>query len=378
MFLSTLGPMATDIYLSSMPAIAHDFNEPIRLIEYSLPAFTLGYSIGAPIHGALSDRVGRKLVILICLIIGFIGGVVATYSHDAMTLIIGRIIQGVGFSGTVVLARTIIRDIATDQIDIIKNASLLASLSSIITALAPLVGGYIQTYFFWQLNFIILTVLPLILIVITINKLPETILHKHRYTLMQILYNYKKIITNRKFLLYNLISSLTLNCLILYQAVSPYILQQQVGITPTQYGSCAVILALALALGSNVNNRLIAHFGRKKMYYIGCGLLISSGVLYCIFDLLNQLTLYTVLIPICITCFSSGILFPNSSSGAMTLFSSQLGSASAMYSFLQMSSVSILCAIILKLFDHDLMALGSVFIISAIIIIFANIQLHKR
>jgi Bcr/CflA subfamily drug resistance transporter len=376
MFLTTLGPIATDIYLPSMPAIANSFNVPLNIVQFSIAIYMLGYSIGALFHGTLSDRFGRKPVVLTCLSIAIIGGFICCLSSIINVFLLGRFIQGLGFSGTVVLSRTIIRDIAPNQTKLIQNASTLGMLNAAITALAPLVGGYVERYAFWQLNFIILIIAPLSLSLICWFKLPETKLHKIKRSLKEISNDCIEIVTNKKFVLYNMVTTLTLGCMVAYQTISADLLQLQVGLNPDEYGYTALMITLFLGSGGFFNSRAIAKYGRKNLYNLGSYLFILAGFLYVIVGCLNISNIYSILVPISILAFSSGIMLPNSSSGAMAMFGNKTGTASSLYTFFQMLGVSIISAIISNIHHPNTVVLGILFVLSGTLCIIANILIH--
>lgn len=378
MFLATLGPIATDIYLPSIPAIASSFNVPLSTVQLSIATYMLGYSIGALFHGTLSDIFGRKPIVLTCLYVAIIGGVICCISNTISIFLLGRFIQGFGFSGAVVLSRSIIRDIAPNKIKLIQNASTLGMLNAGVTALAPLLGGYIQRYTFWQLNFIILIIAPICLSLVCWFKLPETRIYKIRRSVKEIGIDCLEIITNKKFILYNMVTTLTLACMIGYQTVSTDLLQIKVGLTPDQYGYTALVITIFLGLGGLFNSKSIAKYGQKKLYNFGSAIFIFAGFLYLIIGSINFINIYSILIPIITLVFAAGIMFPNSSSGAMAMFSTKIGTASSIYTFLQMLGVSIISAIISSINNPSPLTLGVLFIISGILCTIASILIHNK
>lgn len=340
-FLGLLGQFATELYLPSMPNMARDLNVSLHDVQLTITVYVLGFSIGSLIYGTLSDKFGRKPIIFVCLAIGLVGSILCCLSYNIELLFLGRFIQGLGFSGTAVVSRSITKDISPDQISLAKLASLLGILNSVAIAFAPVIGGYIEKYLFWRISFVLLLVLTIIVTLMSKSKLEETNKNKRHLTFLMVWSDYKDVMTNRDFLVYNLISSLTLAGVISYQTVSSLLLQVLVGMPPDSFGYTAVFVTGALILGSMLNRYLMPKYGMQKMITFGGFLYLGVGLFFMITGAFGVINLYIILIPMMIYMFGAGVVYPNCSSGAMSIFDTKAGTAASVYNFFQMIGATI-------------------------------------
>ena len=224
-YILVLGQFATEIYLPSLPSMAIAFHVPINAIQLTITIYVAVYVLGALIYGPLSDKLGRKSILMLCIIIGSIGSFICSLSFSIHWLYIGRMIQGLGFSGIGVIGRSVIADSSDNS----QQASRLASIFSMFytgaLACAPIIGGYIQEYMYWRINFILLFAMSVAALFLCWYKFSETLRNKRHVTLLIVLRDYLEVILNKKFIMYNTISLCVLGGVLAYQTLSPYLLQ---------------------------------------------------------------------------------------------------------------------------------------------------------
>ena len=340
-FLGLLGQFATELYLPSMPAMAQSLHVPINMIQLTITIYVLGFSFGSLLYGTLSDKFGRKPIIFICLLIGLAGSLVCCLRFNVNWLFAGRFIQGIGFSGVAVVSRSITKDVSPDPVSLAKLASIFGVLNSIAIAFAPVIGGYIQKYSFWRVNFILLLVFTVLAVFLCWYKMPETNLNKRMLTLKVAFADYLDVLSNKQFLLYNAMSALTLAGVVSYQTISPLLLQVKVGMAPDSFGYTAVVVTAALVLGSLANSRIMPRQGTEKMIAFGCRLYIVAGLIFVVCGAFNWINMYLVLVPMVLYMIGAGLVYPNCSSGAMSIFSTKAGTAASVYNFFQMLGATI-------------------------------------
>ncbi|HMT02155.1 MAG TPA: multidrug effflux MFS transporter [Burkholderiales bacterium] len=334
--LSALGLIATDIYLPSMPSMAKYFDVGLNIVQFSISIYVLGFGIGALLYGPLSDRFGRKPVIIFCLITSVLGSLCCSIADNIIILFIGRLIQGFSLSGASVIARSITKDISQNQIQMAKMGSILGIVFPFVTAMAPIIGGYIEKYAYWRWNFIALILLTLILFGLIFKKLPETNTQLRVLSFKKILNDYLEVISNKTFMKYNIISALVVAGTMSYQAISSYLLQVKVGLSPEIFGYTSLIIAFSFVGGGLLNSKMVTNRGINKMLQVGCFLFIISGVLLFTFGIFDFINVYTVMLPIMIFVAGSSIIYPTASAGAMNIFANKAGTAASVYTFLQM------------------------------------------
>lgn len=339
--MSVLGQFAIEVYLPSMPSMAISLNVPINIVQLTIAIYVLGFAIGSIIFGTLSDKFGRKPMLLICLITGSIGSLICCLSFSINWLLIGRIIQGIGFSGVAVITRSMFKDITATREVLANIASKMGILNSLAIAFAPVIGGYIEKFLFWRMNFILLFCASIIVTLLCWYKIPETNKNIRNLTLKIVIHDYIDVLSNKQFLLYNVISTLTVTCVVAYQTISPYLLQVKLGMTPDNFGYTALIITVALIAGSILNSKIMPRRGIEKMLILGCILYTIAGVIYVTSWFFNYITVYIILVPMMLYMIGAGTVYPNCSSGAMSIFSTKAGTAASVYNCLQMVGATI-------------------------------------
>jgi len=362
LFLSIVGQFATEIYLPSMPAMAEYFKVGLNIIQLSITAYVIGFGFGSLVYGSLSDALGRRPVVIWSMCVGVIGSLICCFMTSPDSLFIGRFIQGLGLSGSAVVARSIIKDISPDQMSMSKLASVLGVAFAAVVACAPIIGGYIQFYAFWRLNFIVLLIISILVTGLCWFKLPETNKHRRAVSIKHIILDYVEVLTNKEFLLYNLLSTLTLGGIISYQVLSSYLLQIRVGLSPEKFGYTSMVITLALIVGGVLNSKVVARRGTETMIRLGCYIFILAGLIYVISGLFDWVNLWLILLPMVLFTIGASILYPNASAGAMTLFATQAGTAASVYAFFQMLGGGVCSGLISIIKTPNQLPLGLMFI----------------
>src|SRR6202000_2561011 len=153
--LTGLGPLSVDMYLASLPSIGHLLQAPISQVQLTISAYLIGFACAQILYGPLSDRHGRRPVLLAALGIYLVATLACGMAFSIETLIAARCVQAVGGSGASVLARAIVRDMY-EGARIGRELARMASIMALAPLVAPLIGGVLQTAFGWRSNFIAL------------------------------------------------------------------------------------------------------------------------------------------------------------------------------------------------------------------------------
>lgn len=360
--MSIIGSFATEIYLPSMPAMAKYFAVRLHIIQLSITIYVLGFSLGAFLFGPLSDIFGRRPIAIFCLIVGLLGSLICCIAFDTFSLLIGRFVQGIGLSGVGVIARSITKDISPDQTSMSRLGSIMGVVFATAVACAPIIGGYIEQYAFWRLNFITLFIMALLIALLCWQKLPETNKHKRNISFQHVLSDYVEVLTNKEFILFNLLSTFTLGGIISYQTLSSYLLQIKVGLSPTDFGYTTTIITLSLVIGGVFNSRVVARRGSLAMFALGFKLFIVSGIMYVFCGLFDWINVWLILLPIAAYTVGASLVYPNASAGAMTLFADKAGTAAAIYTFLQMLGATLFSGFISIVNATNQLPLGILFV----------------
>lgn len=377
----SLPAVSTDIYLPSMPTMATYFHTTLSDVQYTIFFYTVGFSIGSLFFGPISDRIGRKPVILTSLFIAAISAIFTTFSTSLIILFIARLVQGVAMAGVGSTMRALTKDICPDKESMAKFGAILGIAIPIANAIAPIIGGYIEAYLYWRVSFGIVLVYTTIFIFYCKYKLPETNHNRLQSSITHLLKDYKEVISNGMFFRYNAITAFALCSFYAYLTISPKILQVNAGLTPEAFGYSNLLISGALILSSYINSKLLPYHGIDKMLNFGTKLIGIAGIMFTIAGIFNLYNAYIILFALFILASGGGFIFPTASAGGLSLFATRAGTAGAIYGCIQMlggSSGSAFITLITHKHIDPLIGLGLLLILQAIVGNIFSSQLIKK
>ncbi len=364
--ISTIGQMAAEIYIPSLPYIGKDFNVSHSLIQLSMSGFLCGMAIPGIFFGYASDYVGRRKILLISTIISLIGSVLCLIAPNIYCLIAGRIIQGIGFSGIGSLGRATLRDRFSGQ-ELAKYLSYLGIAISLAIDIAPFLGGILQQFFGWRIVFALILVYNLYAMYLCYNYKGNETLIRTPMQFSNLLSTCVILFKDNTFMRYNIISAFNYAVFMAFLAITSFILQDRLGLSPAEFGVLTLLLTTVYMAGCFVNGHLINKMTMDNLLLIGIGIIIAAGVMFVILDLINYLTMTTYLIAVCGLYFGSGFVFANSSAQAFMHIDTNIGTASALFSSVQIALGAIITAFISLFNPEKTLAIGLIISILTIL-----------
>jgi DHA1 family 2-module integral membrane pump EmrD-like MFS transporter len=346
LIIATASPVVGDLYLPSLPAIAHEFVGHVGLVKLSVSAFFVGLTAAILFFGPLSDHYGRKRIIIAGFVLTLSATVLLILFANAQSLIICRFIQGVGMGATL-LFRPMMREYySKKQLSVV--GSYVAIAFSITGMIVPITGGVIQELFDWQANFIVLTGY-LTLVIILIILLLDDYKGKTRHSVDSVLATYLTFVTNKAFIAYTFCAAFSFSGLIAYITVGPFIFQDTLGLSPGQYGLLSIIIVCALTLSSILNKKWLTLYPINTVIMFGLILQSGGAVLVLVMSLLNYLTIVSLMAPLFIVFIGYGLIFTNAFVGAFHCVHTAFGYATAVYGLAQAGVSSLVSALIVLL-----------------------------
>ena len=250
--LTAVGPLSTDMYLPSLPDIAHEFHASTPQVQLTLSAFLIGFAVGQIVYGPVSDRYGRKPVLLAAVGLFCAASLACTLSTSIEMLIAARAAQALGGSGAVVLTRAIVRDLYSG-VRAGRELSLIGSVMALAPVLAPIGGGALQTVFGWQAIFVVLVAAGAIAMTITWTLLPETLAKPTMNGApVSMLRSYRIVLSSRVYLAYLGLGSFSYAGLFAWLSGASFVLQNLYGLTPFVFGCVFAIASFGYLAGTTV------------------------------------------------------------------------------------------------------------------------------
>ena len=359
--LTMLGPMAIDLYLPALPAIADDMGEPLSKIQFTLSAYTIGFALGQLIYGPLSDRFGRQKVMLPGLVGYLVTNILAALCTDANQLIIVRVLQAMAGAAVMVTIPAMVRDLFPRQ----ESAKALSSILLVMTVaplLAPLLGGQILRFFGWESLFIFLAALAFLAMGLAIWRVPETLQEDRRLNVpaKELAATYISVLKNRNAMGCILCHGFFFGGMFAFITGSPFVYIEMYGVDPESYGLLFGLNIIAMGIMNMINIRLI---GRMPLFNIlRTGSMSAAVAAFAL--LLNAKTgnagLAGIVLPVMVYVACLGLTGPNSNALALAHFPRSAGTANAMAGALRFSIGAATAAFVGLLHDGTAMPIAMV------------------
>ena len=357
--ISLISFFPINILLPSFPALAEKFDTPTAEVALSISLFTLVFSISQLIAGPLSDKWGRKEVLIGCITLSILGAIGCALSTDYLTFLLFRSVQAMG-CGFFVLGHALVEDLF-DERDRARVRLYYMTLSGSFVALSPLIGSWLQTTFNWQGSFYGFALMALGMLIHAFCILPSKSASPHREP-VSILGTLKAVARNRDFLRYWWIAALVFACYFALISVTPLIFMDALKLTEYQYAMVLMVYGVAYLLGGVAASYLQKRITLSRQINIGLVLLTVAGVLLTLIVSVDAITTVTLLIPMLISALAVTLVRPAAISAAMLLFSSSAGTAASAGNSIMFLTAAISSAALAQAGDHLLLTIALSFI----------------
>jgi len=337
---SSLGMVASTIYVPSIPAIAGAFETSIARVQLTFVGYLLAFAASMLVLGPLSDRYGRRRTILCGLALSAISSVACAISPSIDFLIAARVVQGIGACAGLVVGRAITREVWGREAAarVIAGRAIAATL---MQAFAPILGGYLQGWFGWRCNFVVIGVIACVAMALVTRYVPEgraaTAAPSRTGGMLA---SYRTLIGTRRFLSYAFTAAGSHSGFHIFAAGAPAVLIVGFGIPPEDYGFYASLPPMGFLVGSFLSNRLTRRLGIDGLITIGCTVLIPAASIMVTLALLGVASPYAVIGPMILICCGSGLITPNATAGSLVVNAGMVGTASGLGSFIQMTGAA--------------------------------------
>ena len=338
--LVAFGPISTDLYLPSLPGIARDLMTDAASVQLTLSVFLLGFAGGQIVYGPLSDRYGRRPVMLSGVTLYFLGSLACLVAVSIEWLIAARFLQAIGACSGVVLARAVVRDIYAPE----RAASVLAYIGSAM-AIAPLVGpilgGQLEVLFGWRANFALLTLYAVAISLGVLLKLQETNLRRDTGALSprRIVANFHQMLSSRRYVGCVAAATFCYCGMFSFISASSFVLINVVGLEPDAYGFCFAGVVIGYMIGALSAGRLVHRLGMERVMLAGGLLTGLSGPVMAGLAIASGANVHwaMIVLPMAVYCAGMGWVIPASNAAAIGPYPDKAGAASSLLGFIQMT-----------------------------------------
>lgn len=339
--LVAIGPLSTDMYLPAFPALMQSFNADINQVQQTLSIFLIGFALAQLIYGPLSDRFGRKPVLMAGLLLFLVSSLAITFAESIATLSSLRLLQAIGGSAGPVLGRAMVRDIHGPR-ESARLLSYIGTAMAVAPAAAPIIGGYLTVWFGWQSIFLFLAAYGAIGVMLLGMRIPETAPpgSHHIISVGNLLKNYGILLKHPTWRWYTLTCSFVFAGLFSFLSGSSFVIIEFLGYEEQQFGLFFALVVAGFMIGTQIGGRLVRRLGINRLLGYGSTIAATGGVSMLLLALAGVHHVAAIVLPQMLYMIGVGIVMPQSMAGALAPFPHMAGTASALLGFIQMSAAA--------------------------------------
>lgn len=273
--LTAIGPICTDLYLPALPDMTQQMGTTTSLTQLSLTASLIGLGLGQLFFGPLSDRLGRRLPLLLSLALFIVASVLCATTGDIHLLILWRFIQGFSGAGGSVLSRSIARDKYSGT-QLTRFFALLMTVNGIAPVISPVLGGYIAETLHWRALFWSMALAGVVLFLLSLTVIKET--RQPQSAPESMLNTLRAVLKNRTFLGFCFVQAFMLAGLFSYIGASSFVLQNEYGMSPMQFSLLFGINGTGLIISALIFSSLARRIPQEVLLKRGLMLAVLTAL----------------------------------------------------------------------------------------------------
>ena len=336
--MTGLGPFTMQILIPCLPAMAIALAVPYGTVQLTLTLYLIGVALGQLLYGPLSDRFGRKPLLLGGLLLYLAGTLAAALAPSAGFLILARVAQAVGGCAGLVLGRAMVRDSYPRE----QAASVLGTISSAMAVapmVAPLLGSALEEGFGWRATMLACLVFGVPLLLAIWRWLPETLTVPAPLPgLAGLLGAHAALLRLPAFRAYAAVTAFSTCVFFAFAAGGPLVVIGRMGHAPTTYGAALMLISVSWMAGTFAVSRLVHRLGVMRMLRLGTAVTLAGGVLAMAVELLLPAHILLFFLPVAVVAVGNGMTQPNAIAAAVSVRPQLAGTASGLVGALQMGS----------------------------------------
>ncbi len=346
--MTGIGPFTMQILIPSLPALAEALASSYGLAQLSLTLYLAGVAGAQLVYGPLSDRYGRKPLLLGGLVLYCLGSLGAALAPSIHALILARVVQAVGSCAGLVLGRAMIRD-AYPREEAASRLGIVSSAMAIAPMIGPLLGSLLEAQFGWRASMVACLVFGLPLLAAIRLRLPETLAEPAPLPgLAGMLGAYAALLRLPAFRAYCGITAFATGMFFAFAGGAPLTVIKGLGYSSTAYAVAMMTTPFAWSSGTFTAARLTQRVGMERMMALGTAVMLAGGALAVLLPLLAPGHIALVFLPMAVAAFGNGMAQPNAIACAISVRPNLAGTASGLIGAAQMGCgalMTVLCGI---------------------------------
>lgn len=366
---SSTSIMSTDMYSPSLPDLATWFETTPTRVKLTISLNMLAFGLAQLFHGPLSDRLGRRPVMLVSLLLVAVFSLACAFAQSIDQLIVTRVLLGLVAAAEAVLGLAILKDLYTEK-EQVKALALLGMVIAVTPAAAPILGGYLHVRFGWQSNFYVISGMALLSFLVIWKFLPESAVPDPDALKFQRVYQgYRRLIVNHDFIVHTGMLGVAMGLIFVFVTAAPFVLIDMLGVAVDRFGYYQAGIVVAFFLGSVLASRLADRWAPLRLFGFGVSMVVVGAIALTSVILLDVLTPMRMILCYMIITFGMGPLFAVAPSRALRSVDGQAGTASALLSGIEQTTAGVAALAVSVLHDGTARPMAWVTIVLALCLV---------
>lgn len=335
------GTLAMHIFVPALAMAGSDLRAGSGAMQLTVSLYIIGLAVGQLIYGPLSDRYGRRRVLMAGLALYTVAGLAATLAPQVYALIAARLFQALGGCAGVVLGRAMVRDTAAPA-EAAKRLALLNLMVTVAPGVAPIVGGALAATLGWRAVLFVMCLLGVANLLFAWRLLPETGAVLARVSAAALARHYRQLLGSRRFLGYAIGGGCATTSMFAFVASAPFIFVNELHRPPDELGFYLAVLVSGVWLGSAITTRMIGRLPLARLLVMGSMLSAGAALVFLALVLAGHATALPIIVLMFLYTLGTGVAGPTALTLAINVNPAVIGSASGLYGGVQMG-VGALC-----------------------------------
>jgi MFS transporter, DHA1 family, multidrug resistance protein len=362
--ITALAFCALHMVVPALPLLVQVFNDSPAHVQLVLSLYLGGIVAGQLVYGPVSDRFGRRPVLITGLGLFLAGTLLCGMAWSLTALIVGRLLQACGACAGIVLSRAIIRDVYVREMAA-RGLALVMMAMTLAPAISPALGAYLAEWFDWRAIFALLGGLGAVVFVATVMRLGETNRHPVRLDFAGMARSYAILLRSPEFAGFALCSACTSASWFTFIASAPYLVSDVLGEPPSTYGLMILFPMATYMLGNAGAARFALRIGSLRLLIAGRVVALSGAVAVTLWYLSGGFSVWALFLPIALAEIGDGLSQPSVMAAGLSIHPRIAGTASGLMGFLQMTMAAV-GSFVVALLPHD-SPFGMILVFSAFV-----------
>jgi DHA1 family bicyclomycin/chloramphenicol resistance-like MFS transporter len=360
-------PLSTDTLLPSLPSLTRAFSTTEAVIQWTLSGFFIGLAVAQLFYGPLSDRFGRRPVLIVGIGIYLAGSLACLFAPTVDTLIGARVVQAFGACAAPTIARAVVRDLF-ERAAAARALAYLGATMGLIPAVAPIIGGYLVTDIGWRAIFVFMTVIGVLTMLALVFAFGETNTRRsaEALNLRHMAASYRTLLGKREFVGFATTVAVIMCALVMFVSGSPFVLIRQFGLSAEGYAYYFAAIALAYSVGTVLAGRLTLRVGIERMVLIGGVIGVAAAGVMVALAWSRVEHPAAVIAPMTVFMVCIGFVAPNGFAGAISPYPTMAGAASSLLGFFQLGLAALATVLVANTVGWSMVSMTTVMLALAL------------